>query len=181
MSEEEKKTIEGEKTIPNPEGYTIVKYAEGWVNLIVLVLGLVVLTFILCVFKDVFMDRIWLFFLVDFGVLALLWVIGRKITEVKVNLKITDDGLEQTRLSGSKFYPDYRMIKWEDMKQYHLHGRGRGNEFYIVVKGDSNFRISTPLFSLFEKQKENKESFAAFQDDFWGIASEHDVHRAFFG
>ena len=181
MSEEEKKTDDEEKTIPRPEGYTIVKYAEGWVNLIVMVLGLVVLTFLLIVFKDVFIGRIWLFLLVDFGVLALLWVIGRKITEVKVNLKITDVGLEQTRLSGSKLYPEHRLIKWEDMKRYHLYGRGRGNEFYIVVKGDTNFRISTPLFSLFEKQKENRDSFAAFQDDFWGIAPEHDVHRAFFG
>jgi len=37
------------------------------------------------------------------------------------------------------------------------------------------------LFSLIENQKENKDSFAAFQDDFFGIAPEHDVHRAFFG
>ena len=181
MSEEEQKINDEEKTIPRPEGYTIVKYAEGWVNLIVMVLGLVVLTFLLIVFKDVFIGRIWLFLLVDFVVLALLWVIGRKITEVKVNLKITDVGLEQTRLSGSKLYPEHRLIKWEDMKRYHLYGRGRGNEFYIVVKDDTNFRISTPLFSLFEKQKENRDSFAAFQDDFWGIAPEHDVHRAFFG
>lgn len=181
MSEEQKKTDNEEKTIPNPEGYTIVKYAEGWVDLIVLVLGLVILTFLISVFKDVFMGRIWLFLLVDFGVLASLWVIGRKITEVKVNLKITDVGLEQTRLSGSKLYPEHRLIKWEDMTRYHLFGRGRGNEFYIVVKDDTNFRISTPLFSLFEKHKENKNNFAAFQNDFLGIASEHDVHRAFFG
>ena len=181
MTEEEKKTNDEEKTIPNPEGYTIVKYAEGWVDLIVLVLGLVIMTFLLGVFKDVFMGKIWLFLLIDFGVLALLWVIGRKITEVKVNLKITAEGLEQTRLSGSKLYPEHRLIKWEDMTRYHLYGRGRGNEFYSVVKDDSNFRISTPLFSLFEKQKENKENFSAFQDDFWGIAPEHDVHRAFFG
>ena len=93
MSEKEKKANDEEKTIPRPEGYTIVRYAEGWVNLIVMVLGLVVLTFLLIVFKDVFIGRIWLFLLVDFGVLALLWVIGRKITEVKVNLKITDVGL----------------------------------------------------------------------------------------
>ena len=181
MSEEQKKTDNEEKTIPNPEGYTIVKYAEGWVDLIVLVLGLVILTFLISVFKDVFMGRIWLFLLVDFGVLASLWVIGRKITEVKVNLKITDVGLEQTRLSGSKLYPEHRLIKWEDMTRYHLFGRCRGNEFYIVVKDDTNFRISTPLFSLFEKHKENKNNFAAFQNDFLGIASEHDVHRAFFG
>lgn len=33
MSEEEKKTNDEEKTIPRPEGYTIVKYAEGWTTL----------------------------------------------------------------------------------------------------------------------------------------------------
>ena len=181
MSEEQKKNNDEEKTIPKPEGYTIVKYAEGWVDLIVLVLGLVILTFLISVFKDVFIGRIWLFLLIDFGVLALLWVIGRKITEVKVNLKITDMGLEQTRLSGSKLYPEHRLIKWKDMTRYHLYGRGRGNEFYIVVKGDTNFRISTPLFSLFQRHKENKENFAAFQDDFLGMASQHNVHRAFFG
>lgn len=181
MSEEQKKINDEEKTIPKPEGYTIVKYAEGWADLIVLVLGLVILTFLISVFKDVFIGRIWLFLLIDFGVLALLWVIGRKITEVKVNLKITDMGLEQTRLSGSKLYPEHRLIKWKDMTRYHLYGRGRGNEFYIVVKSDTNFRISTPLFSLFQRHKENKENFAAFQDDFLGMASQNNVHRAFFG
>ena len=42
MSEEEKKTIDEEKTSPNPEGYTIVKYASGWVLFITLFFGMVV-------------------------------------------------------------------------------------------------------------------------------------------
>ena len=179
MSEEQKKTNDEEKIIPRPEGYTIVKYAPGWVYISIF------FGFYLCLFlglnTNVFknIDRFdWIVFVC---VSLIFWIIGRKIAEVKVNLKITDEGLEQTRLSGSKLYPEHRLIKWEDMTRYHLYGRGRGNEFYIVVKDDTNFRISTPLFSLFEKQKENKDSFAAFQDDFWGIASEHDVPRAFFG
>ena len=51
----------------------------------------------------------------------------------------------------------------------------------ISVKDDENFRISIPLLVLFEKEKGNRDNYAAFQDDFFGIASEHDVHRAFFG
>ena len=34
MSEEEKKTNDKGKTIPNPEGYTFVKYAAGWIYII---------------------------------------------------------------------------------------------------------------------------------------------------
>lgn len=180
MSEKGKKIDDEEKTIPRPEGYTIVKYAEGWMDFIVLLLGTVIAGFAIYALRDVGLGT-WLVWVIFLGVLALLWVIGRKITEVKVNLKITDEGLEQTRLSGSSFCPDYRMIRWEDMRRYHLNGRSRNNNFLISVRGDTDFRISIPLHTLFEKQKDNWENFAAFRNDFWGIAPEHDVHRAFFG
>ena len=180
MSEEEKKTDDEEKTIQRPEGYTIVKYAEGWTTIVTMFVGIMISTFIFYLIKDVVRDRFWLIWLIYLGIFALLWVLMRKITEVKVNLKITDDGLEQIRLSGSKFYPEYRLIRWEDMRCYHLN-RSRTNDFLISVKNDDNFRISIPLLTLFEKEKRNRDNFAAFQDDFWGIASEHDVHRAFFG
>ena len=47
MSEEEKKTNDEEKTIPRPEGYTIVKYAEGWTTFVVLFGGMLISPFIL--------------------------------------------------------------------------------------------------------------------------------------
>ena len=181
MSEEEKKTDDEEKTIPRAEGYTIVKYAEGWTTFVVLFGGMLISPFILYLIKDVVPDRLWLFLLLYLSVFALLWGLMRKITEVKVNLKITEEGLEQTRLSGSKIYPEYRLIKWDDMRHYYLHGRSRNNDFLISVIEDTDFRISLPWPALFEKQKDNWEIFAAFCDDFWGIAPEHDVHRAFFG
>ena len=180
MTEATKHTDNEEKTIPRPEGYTIVKYAEGWTTIVTMFVGIMISTFIFYLIMDVVRDRFWLIWLIYLGIFALLWVLMRKITEVKVNLKITDDGLEQIRLSGSKFYPEYRLIKWEDMRCYHLN-RSRTNDFLISVKNDDNFRISIPLLTLFEKEKRNRDNFAAFQDDFWGIASEHDVHRAFFG
>jgi hypothetical protein len=181
MSEEEKKTNDEEKTIPRPEGYTIVKYAEGSTTFVVLFGGMLISPFILYLIKDVVPDRLWLFLLLYLSVFALLWGLMRKITEVKVNLKITDEGLEQIRLSGSNIYPNYRLIKWEDMKHYHLNGRSKYQNFMISVKDDTIFRITIPMLALFEKEKENWDNFVAFQDDFWGIAPEHDVHRAFFG
>ena len=183
MSEEEKKIDDEEKTIPRPEGYTIVKFAFGWVLFVSMLFSLVISVVLIEAFNDYFRETVdWLVWIMPLAIYALLWIIGRKITEVKVNLKITDEGLEQTRLSGSKFYPNHRMIKWEDMKRYHLNGRFRNNiNFLISVRGDTDFRISIPLFTLFEKQKDNSKTFEAFQNDFWGIAPEHDVHRAFFG
>ena len=183
MSEEEKKTDDEEKTIPRPEGYTIVKYAFGWVLFISMLFSLVFSAVFIVAFKDYFSETDgWLVWIMLLVIYALFFVIGCKITEVKVNLKITDEGLEQTRLSGSRIYPKYRLIKWEDMKHYHLYGKGRGRiDFLVSVKDDMNFRISIPLLPLFDKQKDNWDNFEAFRDDFWGIAPEHDVHRAFFG
>ena len=181
MSEEEKKTdVEG-KTIPRPEGYTIVKYAAGWVWFSVSILGVIISTLLLNAFRNAFNDRDWLIWCVFVGVFVILWVIMRKITEVKVNLKITEEGLEQTRLSGSRIYPEYRLIKWGDMRRFYIHGRSRDNDFLISVIEDSDFRISIPLLPLFEKQKDNWKNYIAFHEDFWEIAPEHDVHRAFFG
>ena len=183
MSEEEKKTDDEEKTIPRPEGYTIVKYAFGWVLFISMLFSLVISAVFIVAFNDYFSETdAWLVWIMLLVIYALFFVIGFKITVVKVNLKITDEGLEQTRLSGSRIYPKYRLIKWEDMKHYHLYGKGRGRiDFLVSVKDDMNFRISIPLLPLFEKQKDNWKNFEAFREDFWGIAPEHDVHRAFFG
>ena len=171
MSEKEKKINDEEKTIPRPEGYTIVKYAFGWVLFISMLFSLVISAVFIVAFNDYFSETdAWLVWIMLLVIYALFFVIGCKITEVKVNLKITDEGLEQTRLSGSRIYPKYRLIKWEDMKHYHLYGKGRGRiDFLVSVKDDMNFRISIPLLPLFEKQKDNCENFIAFRDDFWGI------------
>jgi hypothetical protein len=176
MRDEVKHTDNEEKTIPRPEGYTIVKYLE-FVVFLFWGLGLL--------FTE------WLcFFLIEYKLLPyilmfcgslLFWLIGHKITEVRVNLRITEKGLEQTRLSGSKFYPEYRLIEWKDMKRFHPYGRSRGIDFLICVDSDSNFRISLPLIRVFEQQGNNRDEFEAFQKDFSEIAPENDVHRTFFG
>lgn len=180
MSEEEKKTKDEEKTIPRPEGYTIVKYAKGWADFIWIFGTFVSLPIGILIDRSLNVG-FWVFVIVYICFSLFFGVVALKITEVKVNLKISDEGLEQTRISGSKQYPKRRMIKWEDMKSYHLCGRNRDNHFLISVKDDVNFRIYIPLLPLFDKQKDNWKNFEAFREDFWGIAPEHDVHRAFFG
>ena len=176
MSEEEKKTKNEEKTIPNPEGYTIVKYLE-----FVVLLGSAFIWLLLWPLFIVFMDYGWLPYILMIGSFVLLWLLGHKLTEVTVNLKVTDKGLEQIRLSGSKFCPDYRLIEWKDMKRYYPYGRSRGIDFLICVDSDTNFRISMPGIRVFEKQKNNTENLTAFQEEFSKIASEHSIPSGFFG
>ena len=181
MSKEEKKTIDEEKTIPNPEGYTIVKYASGWGLFITLFFGMVVSITLLEIIRNNYKDLgEWLIWIIVFGISALFWIIARKITEVKVNLKITDEGLEQTRLSGSRFYPGHRLIKWEDMKCFHPYGRTRSQAFQISVRDGMNFRICVLETALFVKQKGNDKIVNEFRNVFWETAPDHDVHVAFF-
>jgi hypothetical protein len=182
MSQEEKKTNDEEKTIPRPEGYTIVKYAFGWVLFISMLFGLVISAVLIVAFNDYFGETVdWLVWIIPLVIYALFFVIGFRITEVKVNLKITDDGLEQTRLSGSRIYPKYRLIKWEDMKSFHPYGRrNRCQNFYISVRNNVNFRISVPVLALSKWRKDNSDIFEEFRNDFWETAPDHNVHVAFF-
>jgi hypothetical protein len=175
MSEAQMKTDDEEKTIPKPEGYTFVKYSYLFVWELSAI-GAFSLVFILVRFNT----PGWLFWVAFFGLMILFWIVGHKLTEVKVTLKITEKGLEQIRLSGSRLWPKYRMIEWKMMRRFHLYGGGRANEFKISIREGRNFRVSIPVITIFEKQKNNFDSYAAFANDFWDIAPQHNVHRGFF-
>ena len=174
MNEEGKKL--NEKTIPNPEGYTIVKYLEFAVFLCYAIGSLLVVA--ICAMLKV---NGRLSYVVLFGCFTLFLIIGHKITEVKVNLRITEKGLEQTRLSGSKFCPEYRLIEWKDMSRYYPNGRSRGIAFLICVNAETDYRISMPGIRVFEKQKNNSENLTAFQEEFSKMASEHGIPSGLFG
>ena len=176
MSEEGKKL--NEKTILNLEGYTIVKYLEFVVFLCYAIGSLLALA--ICAMLKV---NGWPSYVVIFGCFAIFLIIGHKITEVKVNLRITEKGLEQTRLSGSKFCPEYRLIEWKNMSRYYPHGRSRGIAFLICVEGSetSDFRISMPGIQIFERQKHNSANLTDFQEEFSEFASEHSIPSGFFG
>ena len=175
MSEKGKKL--NEKTIPNPEGYTIVKYLEFVVFFCYAIGSL--LAMVICAMLKV---NGWPSYVAIFGCFAIFLIIGHKITEVKVNLRITEKGIEQTRLSGSKFCPEYRLIEWKDMSRYYPNGRSRGIAFLICVNAEtSDFRISMPGIQMFEKQKNNSANLTAFQKEFSKIASEHGIPSGLFG
>ena len=189
MNEEENNAQE--QIVPRPEGYTIARSAPGWEAFIFCV-GMIIFGFIMLVFdafegciinaiRSFFEERDWLFDALLLIYFVIIWIIACKITEVKVNLKINDEGLEQIRLSGSKFFPEYRMIKWEDMKAFNF-GEGRkGVVFHIRVKYDMNFNISLPIkLLLFERYKRYDADFDAFRIAFEEIAAKHDVYRVFF-
>ena len=177
MSEKEKKTNDEEKTVPQPEGYTIVKYLE-FVVIFCFVIGVLLSIPLYKMFKD---DK-----LLSYGVLLagglFFWVIGHKFTEVKVNLRVTDKGLEQTRLSGSRFCPKYRLIEWKNMSRYYLNPRGltQGMDFLVFVYSGNSFRISMSFIRIFEKQKNNDDNLEDFKEDFLEKASKYGVERDFF-
>ena len=176
MSEEIKQTDDEERTVPNPEGYIIVKYLEFVVFLCYAIGSLLALA--ICAMLKV---NGWPSYLVIFSCFALFLIIGHKITEVKVNVRITEKGLEQTRLSGSKFCPEYRLIEWKDMSRYYPNGRSRGIDFLICVDAEADFRISMPGIQVFEKQKNNSENLTAFQEEFSKMASKHGIPSGLFG
>ena len=185
MNEEQNDTEE--RVALRPKSFTIVKYAEVSSSLIP-----VLLLMIICVLSgansqficryaigNYITDNDWLFLAVLFVLYLTFWLIMRKITEVKVNLKITEKGLEQTRLSGSKLYPEYRMITWKAMTQIYMLGRTKKLNFLIDVKNERNFRISAPQHPIFEKQEKNFEQFCDFLEYFEKILRKQRLHKQF--
>ena len=171
-----------EQIVPRPEGYTIVKYAGGWTDFISLLGALIIsctwgLELAYIYLGSYFTDLGWLYIIVYFIFCLFLRLIMHKITDVKVNLKITEEGLEQTRLSGSKLYPEYRKIEWEDMKRIYLNGRVKGQDFLITVCRGVNFRIFIPVLQLFVKQESNYEENRDFSEKFEMMAIKHGFHR----
>ena len=180
MNEEENNAQE--QIVPRPEGYTIVKYAGGWTDFISLLGALIIsctwgLELAYIYLGSYFTDHGWLYIIVYFIFCLFLRLIMHKITDVKVNLKITEEGLEQTRLSGSKLYPEYRKIEWEDMKRIYLNGRVKGQDFLITVCRGVNFRIFIPVLQLFVKQESNYEENRDFSEKFEMMAIKHGFHR----
>ena len=179
---EEQQVIEKD-FVPNPEGYTLVKYSYLVVGMSYSIGGILFLPFAEFVLKggdgSCLVDK-WLWWPLFFVFFLLGGVIGHKLTEAKVNIKLSERGLEQTRLSGSRFVPKYRLIPWCEMKRFHLFGRNNSVDFLICTKEGSNFRISMPPVRIFERQKVNDVVFNTFRVDFKHIAMEHGVSPAFY-
>ena len=163
MSEEQKKTEE--EFVPNPEGYTFIVCPLHQVFYLFVVAMVLPFCFIRYLDNEWMIVVIWIVGVVVFSVLA------HKLAEAKVNIKLTDMGLEQRRLSGSKLVPEYRFIRWVDIDKCYNHG----NMFRIVTKGGPDFPISTPVFSLFEKQESNRDNFYAFENELYKMTRKQKI------
>jgi hypothetical protein len=166
MSEEQNKSEK--EVVPNPEGYTLVKYSYITVFIGIVIFGILFLLFVGFLQGD---DGKWLVEPWLWWLLAIIfpisgWLITHKLTEAKVNIKLTDKGLEQTRLSGSRFVPKYRNIPWSNMNRVFFYGRNQSVNFLICVDEGVNLRISMPVIRVFERQKANDDVLEQLREEF---------------
>ena len=98
------------------------------------------------------------------------WVLGQKLSEVTVNLKITDVGLEQTRLTGSILVPKERIIEWGNMRLCFLLGEFRRSNFCIKTRKGSNYRLMTTY--MFRRYSDYDDAFFDFCHEFEQQAKE---------
>ena len=118
--------------------------------------------------NEAWIPWIWL------GSVALFWVLSGKFFEATVQLTITDEYLEQTRLSGSKQVTEYRKIAWSKMEKCY----NRIRDLQIVTREGEGLRISVSLFPLFEKKQMGVDEYYEFEKQFWAKASKCGVRRA---
>lgn len=166
MSEEQNKSEK--EIVPNPEGYTLVKYSYITIFIGIVIFGILFLLFVGFLQGD---DGKWLVEPWLWWLLAIIfpisgWLITHKLTEAKVNIKLTDKGLEQTRLSGSRFVPKYRNIPWSNMNRVFFYGRNQSVNFLICVDEGVNLRISMPVIRVFERQKANDDVLEQLREEF---------------
>ena len=163
MSEEQKKNEK--EFVPNPNGYTFIVCPLEKVFYLFVIALIIPFGFVHS------LDNEWM--------IAVLWIVGffimfmlaHKHAEAKVNIKLSDLGLEQRRLSGSKLVPEYRLIRWTDINKCYNYG----NLFRIDTIEGTDFRISMPVFSIFEKQDSNRDNYYAFENEFFKMLRKHEL------
>ena len=112
--------------------------------------------------------------LIALGFLAIIgWVLGQKLSEATVNLKITDVGLEQKRVSGSILVPKEKTVEWGNMRLCLRLGEYRRSDFYIRTKKGRNYRLMTTY--LFRRFSDYDNAFFDFCDEFERLAKEKHI------
>ena len=180
-----KKNNNEKKTISNPEGYDITIYPEYWTTVLSAVISIVSVYMFKGMLKPLFSSlNVWLFLGVFCIILSipvylsmfLIW----KLTNAKVNIRLTDVGLEQRKLKGPSWIPDFQIVKWEEMDYYYLFGRRHlgskftGDDFFIGTKLDKDYAFSTMTF--FRSDELNK-TVRAFRSEFLRLANHKGIKR----
>ena len=125
------------------------------------------------VFSAKMIGNSWIGILIIAFSAILGFILGQKMTEATVNLKVTSVGLEQTRIAGSFFVPLKRIVEWKDMRWCRLWGEFRRSSFFIRTKKGRNYRLMTEF--LFRKMPEQVAAFFHFQDEFEHQAIEQHI------
>jgi len=182
MSEEEKKLT------PNPDGYDITICPEYWTGVLGVVISMVLVYMFKGMLKPLFSSlNVWLFLGVFCIILFILLYLSTfliwKLTNAKVNIRLTDVGLEQRKVSGASWIPENRIVKWEDMRYFYLFGiRGGcgrhaafdGNDFFI---GTKQRPYSFVAMAFFRREREQNMVMKSFRSDFLRLASQHGIER----
>ena len=163
MSEEQNKNEK--EFVPNPDGYTFIICPLEKVFYLFVVAMIIPLGFVRSLNNEWMIAVLWI---VGFFIMFLL---AHKLAEAKINIKLSDLGLEQRRLSGSKLVPEYRLIRWTDIEKFYNYGISSR----IVPKEGSDLRLSPPVFSLFEKQESNRDNYYAFENELFKMTKQHGI------
>ncbi len=163
MNEEQKK--DEKEFVPNPDGYTFIICPLEKVFYLFVVAMIIPLGFVRSLNNEWMIAVLWI---VGFFIMFLL---AHKLAEAKVNIKLSDLGLEQRRLSGSKLVPEYRLIRWTDIEKFYNYGISSR----IVPKEGSDLRLSPPVFSLFEKQESNRDNYYAFENELFKMTKQQGI------
>lgn len=180
-----KKNNNEKKPTSNPEGYDITICPEYWVIVLSAVISIVLVYMFKGMLKPLFSSlNVWLFLGVFCIILSipgylsmfLIW----KLTNAKVNIRLTDVGLEQRKLKGPSWIPDFQIVKWEEMDYYFLFGRRNrahsinGDDFFIGTKLDKDYSFSAMTF--FRSDELNK-TVRAFRSEFLRLANKKGIKR----
>lgn len=183
-----KKNNNEKKTISNPDGYDITICPEYWTGVFGVVISMVLVYMFKGMLKPLFSSlNVWLFWgvfcIILFILLDLSMFLIWKLTNAKVNIRLTDVGLEQRKVSGASWIPENRIVKWEDMRYFYLFGIrvgcGRhaafdGNDFFI---GTKQRPYSFVAKAFFRREREQNMVMKSFRSDFLRLASQHGIER----
>ncbi len=186
MTEKEKPS---KKITPNPDGYDITIYPEYWTSVLSIIIPIVLVYLFKGMLKPLFSSlNQWLglgVFCIFISIIVCLSLFCiSKLTNAKVNIRLTDEGLEQRKVSGPAWIPESKVVKWENMSYFHLFGIGggfsrsaafNGNDFFIGTKLGSDYSFSTIAF--FRRERELKMVMKSFRTEFLQLARQHGIER----
>ena len=92
-------------------------------------------------------------------------------TGTTINLKITNAGLEQTKISRSVLVPEKRIVEWKNIKSCRIHLRG----LFIRTKKGKNYRLAPYPYRGGELRYGYGDVFDDFLWEFERLAKQHKI------